>query len=451
MTSNGSRSKVRRRRRLHAVSLFSNCGAGDVGYARAGFQFDVMAELDSRRLEVALLNHPTAVGVPGDLRTTWSEVVSKYRQKLGERSPALLAACPPCQGMSSVRSGRGLEADPNAGTQDDRNLLVEVIAEVAKALRPRAIVIENVPAFLTRKVHHPRTGRPISAASLLIRRLRRNYVVFPFLADLADFGVPQTRKRAFLTFVKRNDPGLERLEELNRAPYPRPTQSSKRGRGRISITEALAELGARSLDASCQSDAADPEDGFHSVPVWEDRRYDMVAAIPADSGRSAWENDRCSHCGKVPVESEDVLCPSCGGPLLRPIVKARNGRYRLIHGFRSTSYRRLPPDRPCATITTASGHIGSSFTIHPFENRLLSPRECSHLQTFPSNFRWGDALKKWGQTNVRAMIGEAVPPRFTKLHGQVLAGILTGRWTRAAIAATDSRCVATLEKLRANS
>ena len=38
-------------KRTHAVSLFSNCGAGDVGYRQSGFQFDMMAELDPRRLE----------------------------------------------------------------------------------------------------------------------------------------------------------------------------------------------------------------------------------------------------------------------------------------------------------------------------------------------------------------------------------------------------------------
>src|SRR5258706_15924771 len=58
-----------------AVSLFSNCGAGDVGYRKAGFRFDVMAELDPRRLGVCLLNHPGATGVSGDLRKTWRKVV----------------------------------------------------------------------------------------------------------------------------------------------------------------------------------------------------------------------------------------------------------------------------------------------------------------------------------------------------------------------------------------
>src|SRR5688572_28466466 len=141
-----------KRKTHHAVSLFSNCGAGDVGYAKAGFCFDVMAELDPRRLEVCLLNHPRAAGVSGDLRTNWKAVVKKYRSKVGKARPSLLAACPPCQGMSTARSDRGSESDPDAGMKDERNLLVTVIANVAKSLRPRIIVVENVSAFLTRQV-----------------------------------------------------------------------------------------------------------------------------------------------------------------------------------------------------------------------------------------------------------------------------------------------------------
>src|SRR5438309_10344941 len=98
-----------------AVSLFSNCGAGDIGYAKAGFNFDVMAELDPRRLEVCLLNHPSAAGVPGDLRKTWKKVVQIYRTRAGKNRPALLAACPPCQGLSSARGNRGCADDPDAG------------------------------------------------------------------------------------------------------------------------------------------------------------------------------------------------------------------------------------------------------------------------------------------------------------------------------------------------
>ena len=53
----------------------------------------------------------------------------------------------------------------------------------------------------------------------------------------------------------------------------------------------------------------------------------------------------------------------------------------------------------------------------------------------------------WGTTNVRAMIGEAVPPQFTQMHGEVLAGLLRGAPQRAAISASDARVVRAIERL----
>ena len=184
-----------------------------------------MAELDARRLEVCLLNHPTAMGISGDLRRTWPLVIAHYRRRAGNVNPSLLAACPPCQGMSSARGDRGRDDDADAGTKDERNLLVVVIAKVAVALAPDIVVVENVPAFLTRKVRHPKSNQPISAANLLISLLESDYVVFPILTDLSDYGIPQTRKRAFLTFLRRDLEAVQQLIASNRAPYPRPTHS----------------------------------------------------------------------------------------------------------------------------------------------------------------------------------------------------------------------------------
>jgi DNA (cytosine-5)-methyltransferase 1 len=431
-----------------AISLFSNCGAGDLGYAKAGFNFDVMAELDPRRLEVCLLNHPRASGVPGDLRKTWKEVVEIYRTRAGKYRPALLAACPPCQGLSSARGNRGCADDPDAGCEDERNLLVTVIIDVALALQPRIIVVENVPAFFVRQIRHPNNHNPISAANLLVEGLRQLYQVFPIITDLADFGVPQTRKRGFLTFVRRDMAVLRNLSVQNKAPYPQPTHASDYRGKPITLKQALARYGLPSLDAASKKNAISKIGrGLHSVPIWSDRRYDMVAAIPPDTGRSAWQNNVCPCCDTVQAQMDNAVCTKCGGILLRPIVKAANGRFRLIKGFMSSSYCRMKSDAPASTITTASGHIGSDLTIHPFENRVLSAFECARLQGFPARFKWGDALKKWGPTNVRDMIGEAVPPRFTESHGRVLRLILRDSRLRNFISNDDYRCTSGRQKL----
>lgn len=432
--------------RLRAISLFSNCGAGDLGYRDAGFRFDVMAELDPRRLEVCLLNHPTAVGVPGDLRVTWKKAIKAYRDKAGAARPALLCACPPCQGISSARSGRGRHDDVEAGSRDERNLLVTVIAKVALRLEPAIVVVENVPAFLTRRVRHPADGEPVSAALFLIEILSKRYVPFPMLTDLCDFGVPQSRTRAFITFVRRDLAGLSRLLSLARAPYPRPPLGDYDARP-VTLDQALANFGLPDLDAASPTTAAaGGYGGLHAVPVWDARTYAMVSAIPPGSGRSAWENNQCPNCGTVEVGPADAQCPYCRSALLRPVVRESDGSIRLIRGFK-TSYRRMLGNRPASTVTTASGHIGSDYTIHPHQSRLLSTLECALLQTFPRDFRWGDALKKWGHTNLRDMIGEAVPPAFTRAHGEVLAGVLRRQWTLAPISQSDERIEDAWEKL----
>ncbi len=431
---------------LRAVSLFSNCGAGDVGFAKAGFHFDVMAELDPRRLDVALLNHPDAVGVPGDLRETLAIAVEEFRQRAGTARPALLAACPPCQGLSSAQSARGDATDPDVGSKDRRNLLVSVVEEAVRLLNPRALVVENVQAFLTRQVRHPVTKEPVSAACFLIDSLAEDYVAFPIVADLADFGVPQSRKRSFLTFLRRDEDGIATLERKGWAPYPFPSHASPT-RGHITLEEALQSYNLPPLDAA-SADCATSEVPMHQVPVWPYDRYHMISAIEPNSGLSAWENDVCLECGRRSRDRTKARCTGCKAVLPRPVVNGRTAgeEPRLVTGFHS-SYRRMDPKKPAATVTTASGHIGSDRTIHPWENRVLSPLECALLQTFPTSFQWGDSLTRWGHTNVRAMIGEAVPPLFTAKHGRLLAQLLRGIQPRVALGADDHRVRAAREAL----
>ena len=432
-----------------AVSLFSNCGAGDIGFATAGFRFRIMAELVESRLDVALRNHKDAEGVVGDLRVTWPSVVNLWRLRYGSTAPDLVAACPPCQGMSSARSDRGFESDPEAGSKDPRNLLVLPIAHIATSLTPTFVVVENVTAFLSRLVKDPHSGDAVSAARLLTRLLADKYAVYPFLTDLVDFGVPQTRKRSFLTFVRRDSNALRILRKRRQAPYPVPTNAADYGGQPITLDVALKKLALSSLDASSPTLARDPDYALHFVPVWAPRQYRMVAAIPSGYGASAWENDQCEICGSVDTDTETVVCPNCGEPLLRPVV-AESDRTRLVHGFRRGSYRRMNPSRPAATVTTASGRIGGSRTIHPSENRVMSPYECALLQTIPPSFDWGDSLSKRGVCELRAMIGEAVPPQFTRVHGEVLGALLgTDEPSPSFIDERDQRCECARRRLKA--
>lgn len=409
-----------------ALSMFSNAGIGDYGYRLAGFTFHAHAELRPARLAIAKLNHPRTADVAGDLRETLPRFIEAYEDYAEGRRPALLTGCSPCQGMSTAsawaRKGKTGPSD------DHRNVLPFLIADAAQKLQPRIVVVENVPSIMTTCVVDPATGQEGYIFDLLADRLA-NYAVFPATLQFADFGIPQRRRRAVFTFIRRDEPCLARLKQHGTTPYPRRTHDATGRHGLLPWRTVRGFLGAprfRPLDSRTEAAARDPSDPLHYVPFYDADRYDLVRMIPPYSGKSAYETEQCPHCSASPQPHKAATCVKCDKPLhSRPIV-LRNGKPALIVGH-ATSYKRMPPDLPASTITTANGHLGSDTKIHPWENRLLSPRECATLQTIPRDFKWGKSPGDLPTNEVlRSVIGEAVPPWFTYLHGLVLYSLLRG-------------------------
>jgi DNA (cytosine-5)-methyltransferase 1 len=109
----------------------------------------------------------------------------------------LLAGCPPCQGFSSMRTLNGPRP-----ARDRRNALVMQIARFADEFRPRAVMMENVPALAT----DYRSAR-------LRRELRSlGYQTVDDTLDVAGYGVPQRRRRYILVALRDGAPDLPRPE-----------------------------------------------------------------------------------------------------------------------------------------------------------------------------------------------------------------------------------------------
>ena len=406
-----------------AVSLFSGGGLSDLGYAMAGFRFVVQVEIDHRRAAIGADNFPASKWLTRDVRNGEGEVARTYRRSERGRLDLLLAT-PPCQGMSSSNPSRGKRQTPQAKALEGKNRLLLEVIPTARLLKPRVIVIENVRQVLTLEVEHE--GEQGTAVDLLDRLLPK-YEVFPCVVNVADYGVPQVRKRALVVAVHKDEAWLEKMTSQNRSPLPHPTHAEHSTNGAspwVSIQEWLEAMKYESLDAE-STDAAQGAHPLHFVPAYGSDRYRQVSEIPAYSGRSAYENDVCPSCGYQKVDVGRVMCPSCGGVMRnRPYVE-RDGCPSLIKGFKS-SYRRMSPKRPAYTITTNSSHIGSDFKIHPWENRVLSILECADLQTVPRFYDWTRAREDRTLYLVRNLVGEAFPTYFTYLHGQVLSNLLSG-------------------------
>ena len=412
--------------KLPAISLFAGAGLSDLGYGAAGFEFLVHSELEPNRAELCARNFPDSTCVIGNLWETWEEVVSGYQERT-EEPLALINVTPPCQGLSSSNPGRGKVAD--ASTSDERNLLLLASVPVLNELKPRIVVVENVPQVLQRVVRVEENEAPCKVVEAFERGLGREYRIFPNLVQMADYGVPQDRRRAILVAIRVDELCVKQLEDEHLLPLPRPTHAQVPEDSQlpwVKLEEWLNQMDYPPLDAKSLELARSDSDPLHFVPSYRGDRYLMVADIPARSGRNAYQNSKCHECGRERVPEGVVRCPTCGELMRnRPYLKEKTGTYRLIKGFKS-SYRRMYHDRPAPTITTASSHLGSDYKIHPWENRVLSIRECADLQTVPRFYDWQWAVETRHTYLARQVIGEALPPWFTFLHGQVLRKLLDG-------------------------
>lgn len=167
---------------LTAIDLF--CGAGGLtqGLRQSGFR--VLAAIDNAPLAVDAyrLNHPgTRVWRRDIRRLPPLEMAAEVGLEPGGLD--LLAGCPPCQGFSTLRTKH-----QGASVEDRRNGLVAQFARFAEALRPRALLMENVPGL----------ADDVRLKRLLTRLRHLNYELTYGVLDAADYGVPQRRRRFVL-------------------------------------------------------------------------------------------------------------------------------------------------------------------------------------------------------------------------------------------------------------
>ena len=162
-----------------AIDLFAGCGGLSLGLQFANYTVVGAVEIDEVAAALYEANHPTARVWRADIRRlSPHELLDDLNLRPGVLD--LLAGCPPCQGFSTVRTlnGRRLVDDP-------RNDLVDDFARFVEALRPKSVMMENVPGLL---------GDP--RLESLVARLRYwGYSVDCRICDASDYGVPQRRKR----------------------------------------------------------------------------------------------------------------------------------------------------------------------------------------------------------------------------------------------------------------
>ena len=140
---------------LTYISLFSSAGIGCYGFKLNGYDCIATNELLSKRLKIQAFNKKCKYEsgyIDGDI--TKQEVKQKlfnelefWKEKYKIKTPDVLIATPPCQGMSKNGRGKLLSLIRNGERPklDPRNQLIVPTVDIAKKLSPEIIVFENVP------------------------------------------------------------------------------------------------------------------------------------------------------------------------------------------------------------------------------------------------------------------------------------------------------------------
>lgn len=193
---------------LIAVDLFSGMGGLSLGLQKAGFTVVGAIELETLAAATYRINHPKTRLIQQDVRKLSPRSLMK---QLGIRKGQLdlLAGCPPCQGFSSMTTLNG-----RLTIDDERNDLITTFGEFVKALRPKTVLMENVPAIVNDE-------RLVELLKLLEVWGYAKPTVG--VLDAALYGVPQRRKRALLM-----------ASQFGSVPFPNPARKLRTVRDAIS-------------------------------------------------------------------------------------------------------------------------------------------------------------------------------------------------------------------------
>jgi DNA (cytosine-5)-methyltransferase 1 len=376
------------------IDLF--CGAGGVteGFKTKGFRCELSLDADPVALRTFRLNHP---GVPderilcGDIREIGPAGIRKL---LGKRRIDVVIGAPPCQGFSHVGHRAKGSRTGYTPTVDERNYLYEPMIDVVRALRPRLVLMENVPGMKSAQ----RDGRSFMDDAAA-RLEAAGYRTAQWRLAASAHGVPQDRVRMFLV-AARGAP----LPRVPAATYQDPLSRSIDADALPPVTfdDATFDLPPRAADEGWPVDlrprTVDEGDARY-------RRYLEKFGLRTRSRLLyghwvRYHNERDLELYALLRPGEDSV------HALERHNRADLMRYRA--DVFDDKYARLRADRPSKTIVAHLAKDGNGY-IHPTQPRSISFREAARLQSFPDDYIFcGSPTDQW------VHLGNAVPPLLAR-------------------------------------
>jgi len=350
-----SKSNLTSSDKLNVVDLFSGAGGLSRGFMDAGFNVVLGIDFDDAALKTFKANHGEAEIMKVDLFNHDNlKQIESYLNEKNVRVDVLVGG-PPCQGYSL--------AGPR-NEQDDRNTLYEAMVKFAKIMKPKAIVLENVPGLLT-LFEGKGAQRIVDDFSDL------GYVMNKKVLYAPEYGVPQIRKRVFFVGV---------LPEYGEFEYPLPCLEKDFF---VTCEDAISDL--PSLEHVIGADESD----------YEHPPQTTYQEIMRGNSSKLYNHLGTKH------EEKTVH-------LISMVPEGKN--YKSLPSPYNTMFKynealtRYHSKKPSLTINT--GHRSH---FHYKWNRIPTVRESARLQSFPDDFIfYGNKSQQYRQ------VGNAVPPLLGK-------------------------------------
>ena len=340
---------------LNGLSLFSSAGIGET-YIGEYVSIKVANELLPNRSKLYSHFYPDVKMINGDIKN--KNIFDRIINESKEHNVDFIYATPPCQSFSK------------AGKQqknDDRDVLFTYIIDITLKLKPKYILIENVPEFI--KLNITLNNITTTVLEVFEKELGKLYNINSDIVDSSNFGTAQKRKRAILLLSLKTGGGWN---------FPPKLQHIK------TVRDAIEHL------PSLESGESSDYHHWHRAKKHNDKHILWMKHTP--SGKTAFDNA----IGYYP---------------------SKDGR--KIKGF-TTTYKRISWDAPCPTITMANGSISSQNNVHPgniksdgtYDNaRVLTVYELMLLTGL--NDDWD--IPDWANESLlRQVLGECVPPLLIK-------------------------------------
>lgn len=356
----GKRMKSKRmieKNKYNVLELFCGCGGLSKGFIDAGFKVKLGIDVDDQALKSFEKNHDGAKAMHLDLFNldNVSEIIKYFESE--NCLLDVLVGGPPCQGFS-LAGPRQID--------DSRNKLYRAMVKTAELMRPKVVVLENVPGMI--QLHGGLVkDKIISDFTNLGYKMGEPKILYA-----PDYGVPQIRKRVVFVGLLNSDKEFE---------YPVPILAPQ---NYVTCEDAIGDLPAL-IDI-----VGEPIQDYPSCENLTE--YQMIMRKGSDKIHN--------HEGTIhDPKTKKFIAMVPEGKNYKSLPPEYDGIYKYHEAL-----TRYHSKKPSPTINT--GHRSH---FHYKWDRIPTVRESARLQSFPDTFIfYGNKTQQYRQ------VGNAVPPLLGK-------------------------------------